>query len=215
MATPAKSRLGLEDGQSVLRAMIGLGAAALVFMACRGFLDAAQAGVKEEATAPPLCDAWHQGSGDGQAINLEQIRRGYAQVKERLSGSLRRGMKKEVGQVAVQAYDLGLPACTGPGKRRARPGSMIPKEFRGKTLWFLGLDGEKAPPLPRTLSLDSSVAAFLVRMPGLVALEKASKSLGRPLSLAPRGLAEALGVRCVPALVLISQEGEVEIHENP
>ena len=215
MDSAAEKRPDRQSVRNVPRGLLGLGAAAVLFIACRGLSQAAPDERREEATLPPLCDAWHRASGEGQAIDLEQTRRGYAQLRERLSGSLRRGIERETGRIESQGYDLGLPACTGSDRRRSRPGREVPAELRGKTLWFFRLDGEKLPPFPGNLGADASVMLLVVRTDGLGALERASKSWGRPVRLAPRGLAEALGVRCAPALVSVSSEGKVEVHENP
>ena len=201
--------------RNVPRGLLGLGAAAILFIAFRGLSQAAPENSPQEATLPPPCDAWHRASGEGQAIDLEQTRRGYARLRERLSGSLLRGIETETGRIERQGYDLGLRACTGSDKRRSRPGREVPAELRGKTLWFFRLDGEKLPPLPGNRGADASVMLLAVRTDGLGALERAAKSWGRPVNLAPRGLAESLGVHCAPALVSVSSEGEVKIHENP
>ncbi len=212
MAPAAKRSPGRQSIQSVPQGLVGLGAALFLFMAFR-VLGAAGSG--DEPPAPPVCDTWHRGTGDSQPVDLERVRRGYVDLKERLSGSLRRGIEKELGSVGRQGYDLGLPACTRSGARRFRPGQGVPAELREKKLWFFRLEGEKLPALPENVSADPSVLLFAVRTDGLGALEKASKSWGRPVSLSPRGLAEALGVRCAAALISISGDGEVEIHENP
>jgi len=204
-----------ETAPPFRRGLRGLAAAAGLFVACRALGHAAPPAGEAEFRPPPLCDAWHRGSGEGQPIDVEQIRPGYLRMKERLSGSLRRGIDRDARRGEGQGYDLGLPACIRPAQRRFRPSREIPSELRGKSLWLFRLEEGKEVRAPELVSADPSVLAFLVQTPGLRALESVSRSLGRPVSLAPRGLAEALGVRCAPALVSISKEGEVEIRENP
>jgi len=212
---------GGETVETFRRGLLGLAAAVGLFVACRGLGQAAQTaqaapmGIGEESPPAPLCDSWHRGSGEVQAIDLEKIREGYARVKERLSGTLRRGSEREVGNSGAPGYDLGLPACCGPAARHFGPSREIPAELLGKTLWFFTADEEKELRVPGIVSRDPGVVAFLVRTPGLGALGRLSKTLSRPVDLAPRGLAEALGVRCAPALVSISKDAEVDIHENP
>lgn len=212
MAPAGEESLDRPGMQSMARGLVGLGAAILLFVACR---VSGAVGGGDEPAVPPVCGTWHRTTGDSQTIDLERIRRGYLELKDRLSGSLRRGMEKELGSLGQQGYELGLMACTRASTRRFRTGRDVPPELRRKTFWFFRLDGEKLPAFPGYVSADPSAILFAVRTDGLGALEKASKSWGRPVSLAPRGLAEALGVRCAPAFVSVSGDGEVEIHENP
>jgi hypothetical protein len=214
MAPAVRNMPGRLWIESLPPGLIGLGAAITLFMA---FRSSGAVGSGEGPPAPPMCGTWHRGTGEGQPVDLERVRRGYVELKDRLTGSLKRGIEKAQGSVQPEGYDLGLPACTGSAARQFRPGREVPPELRGKTLWFFRLDGEKRPTLPGNVGADPSALLFAVRTDGLGTLEKASKSWGRPVGLAPRGLAEALGVRCAPALVSISGDGQgpVEIHENP
>jgi hypothetical protein len=192
--------------------ILGLAGAALVFGVSK--LGVAALG-GDERPAPAVCGAWHRGGGESEPFDLERTRRGYEELGQLLSQSLRRSVEKELAVAKTKGYDSGLPACGRSGERRLRPGREVPPELRGKTLWLIPLEGRKHPVFPEKVKTDPTILALATKAVGLESLEVASKVLGRPVTLLPRGLADALGVRCAPALLSISPDGEVEIHENP
>src|SRR5258706_2852182 len=115
MAPAVKSSPGRQSIQSIPAGLVGLGAALLVFMASRGL---GALGSRDEPPAPPVCDTWHRGGGESQPVDFERVRRGYVELKDRLSASLKHSMEKELGSIGRQGYDLGLRAGTRVDTRR-------------------------------------------------------------------------------------------------
>jgi hypothetical protein len=192
--------------------LLGLGAAALLLMLCRA---QGAFGTSEEASAPQVCSAWHRGQGESHPIDLVRMKRSYEELKNRLSRSVAGSMRKEMEAVALKEYDAGLPACRSSEKRSFSPKGNIPPDFLGKRLWFARFESGKQPSIPALVRDDPGAILFATRVEKFEILAEVSKALGRPVSLAPRELAQALGVHCEPAVVVISKNAEVEIHENP
>ena len=206
--------------ESVPGGLLGLVGVLLLLVFTRG---AGAFGAAESAAAPPVCSAWHRGQGESHSIDLGQLARSYKDLKDQLARSIGASMKRGLEGVALQGYDAGLPACRRSWKRSFRPEDLpggpppgsIPTEFLGKTLWFTRIEGTNSLPLPDLVRDDPDLLVFATRVETLESLNPGSKVFGRPVNLAPRGLPEALGVRCGPALVVISKNAEVKIHENP
>ncbi len=202
--------------QSVRSGLLGLAAAVLLLVLSRA---QGASGASEGASAPPVCSAWHRGQGESHLIDLGRMKRSYEELKDRLSRSITTSMKQEMDAATLKGYDAGLPACRRSEKRSfrpaGRPDGQIPPELVGKKLWFARIEGKNLSALPALIIDDPGAIVFATRVEKLEALSEASRILGRPVSLAPRELPEALGVRCGPAVVIISPKGEVEIHENP
>jgi hypothetical protein len=201
-----------QSVQSVHFGLLGLAAAAVLFTLSQAH---GAFGTSEEASAPPVCSAWHRGQGESHRIDLVKMKRSYEELKNRLSRSVAGSMRKEMEAVALKGYDSGLPACRSTEKRSFSPKSNIPPDFLGKRLWFARFESGKQPAIPDLVKDDPGAIVFATRVEKFEILAEVSKTLGRPVSLAPRELPQALGVRCAPAVVSISKNGEVEIHENP
>lgn len=212
MGEPDKQGQGCQSVQSVRGGLFGLVGAALLLA-----LSKAQGafGTSQEPEAPPVCSAWHRGQGDSHPIDLGRMKRRYEDLKSRLSRSLLRSVQKEMERVSLKNYDVGLPTCRRSEKRSFRPEGTMPRELLGKKLWFTEIKLGTRPTIPDLVRIDPAAVVFALKADKIDALAEASKALGRPVSLAPHDLAQALGVRCGPALAVISNEGEVEIHENP
>lgn len=192
--------------------LLGLGLALLLFALSQAH---GVFGASEVASAPPVCSGWHRGQGDAHPVDLGRMARSYEELKTRLSRSVAGSMKKEVETVSLKRHDAELPACRRSDRRTFRPEGKIPPEFFGKKLWFTEVKAGKHLVAPELVRNDPAAIVFATRTEKFDDLAEASRSLDRPVSLAPRELAQALGVRCGPAVVVISQSGEVEIHENP
>jgi hypothetical protein len=204
---------GSTSGKAPVRSgFLGLGLALLLFALSKAH---GALGTNEEAGPPPLCSAWHRGHGDAQPIDLGRIKRSYEDLKTRLSRSVANSMKKEMEAIHLKGYDAGLPACRRSERRSFRPEGKIPPEILGKRLWFTEIKARKHLVVPELLRDDPGAIVFATRTDKFEDLAEASRFLGRPVSLASRELSQALGVRCGPAVVVISQSGEVEVHENP
>lgn len=201
-----------QSAQSVPGGLLGLIAAVLLL----GLSKAQEAfGTSQEAEAPPVCSIWHRGQGESHPIDLGRLKRSYEDLRARLSRSLTTSLRKELLVVAPKGYDAGLPACRRKDVRRLRPNGQLPGELLGKKLWFTDImDGTRLT-LPDLVRSDPGAIVFALKTDTFEGLADASKALGRSVSLASKDLAAALGVRCGPALVSISNEGEVQIHENP
>jgi hypothetical protein len=212
MDEPDRKAESRQSAQNVPGGLLGLMAAVLLL----GLSKAQGAfGTSQESEAPAVCSAWHRGQGESHPIDLGRMKRSYEDLKARLSRSLTTSLQKELLAVAPKGYDAGLPACRRRDVRRFRPSRQMPGELLGKTLWFTEIKVGTRPTLPDLVRSDPGAVVFALKTDTFEALADASKALGRSVSLASKDLAAALGVRCGPALVSISNEGEVEIHENP
>lgn len=172
-------------------------------------------GADDPPAVPPLCTAWHRGQGDSHPVDLGRMKRSYDALKGQLTRSIDLAVKRELDAPLLPRYDAGLPACGRGDKRLLRPEQPLPTELLGKKLWFGPVGAGRTVSLPGSIQSDPGAILFATRVERVESLSELSEALGRPVSLAPSGLAEALGVRCAPAVVLISPKGEVEIDENP
>jgi hypothetical protein len=198
--------------QSVPKGLFGLGLALLLFALSQAH---GALGSSEDANLPPVCSAWHRGQGDSHPVDLGRMKQSYEELKARLSRSVAGSMKKELEAISLKRYDAELPACRRSDRRSFRPEGKVPPEILGKKLWFTEVKAGKHLIAPELVRNDPAAIVFATRTEKFDDLAEASRSLGRSVSLAPRELAQALGVRCGPAVVVISQSGEVEVHENP
>jgi hypothetical protein len=181
------------------------------------FLSKPLAGAQSsgDGAAPPVCAGWHRGDGQSQAFDLARTEEGYRKFKESLSQSLSKSLKDQTAKAGPVGYDAGLRACSRGQKRTATPERAVPESLRGRRLWFFAFTPGKSPRVPDEVERDPDLVPLVAKIEKVEDLARLSKLIGRPVSLTPKGLGEALGLRCVPALVAISKEGEVEIHEDP
>jgi hypothetical protein len=91
----------------------------------------------------------------------------------------------------------------------------VPEQLRGRRLWFFAFTAASQPRVPEPVRSDPDLIPLATKVERVQDLAKLSELVGRAARLAPKGLGEALGVRCVPALVTISKDGEVVIDEDP
>ena len=208
----AKDPGSFQSEQGVPKGLLGLGLALLLLVLSHAH---GALGSNEEVDVPPVCSGWHRGQGESHPIDLGRMKRSYEELKTRLSRSVAGSMKKEMEAIALKGYDAGLPACRRSDRRSFLPEGSVPPDFLGKKLWFTEIKAGKRLVVPHDLRDDPGAIIFATRAEKLEVLADASKALSRPVSLAPREFPQALGVRCVPAVVIISQTGEVEIHESP
>jgi hypothetical protein len=164
---------------------------------------------------PPVCVGWHRGDGESQAFDLARTERGYQEFTVSLAQSLSKALRDQTAKAGPVGYDAGLRACGRSQKRTATPAQAVPESLRGRRLWFFAFTPGMEPRVPDEAQGDPDVVPLVTKIEKVEDLAKLSKLIGRPATLAPKGLGEALGLRCVPALVAISKEGEVEIHEDP
>jgi hypothetical protein len=133
---------------------------------------------------------WHAGTGESRRVTLGEARRAQDDIRTHLAWAA-----EKVARTSIDApYDSGLPACPRR-ERRVLRGSFA-RELAGRTLGF--------GPSGRIPAADLRVASSVRR---LIDVEADA--------LADRGLAERLGVRCVPTVVRIVSEVELELVENP
>jgi hypothetical protein len=169
----------------------------------------------ESDTIPPVCTGWHRGDGDSRGFDLARTEQGYREFKDAFAQSLSKSLGDQVARAGPVGYDAGLRACLRGEKRSPTPAKSVPESLRGRRLWFFAFTAGRGPRIPEQTSSDPDVVPLVTKIEKVEDLAKVSKLIGRPASLAPKGLADALGVRCVPALVTVSKDGEVEIHEDP
>jgi hypothetical protein len=195
--------------------LVAPGALGLVLLLVSKALAGAETPSEGSSASPPICAGWHRGDGQSRAFDLDATERGYREFRESLSQSLSKSIKDQVAKASPAGYDAGLPSCMRGAERRVTPTRAVPDVLRGRRLWFFSFASGKTPRVPKDAENDRDLVALASKVEKLEDLAKLSKTLGRPVSLAPKGLGETLGVRCLPALVAISKEGEVEIHEDP
>jgi hypothetical protein len=167
------------------------------------------------AETPSLCSGWHRGDGQSQPFDLSRTERGYRDFKESMSQTLSKSLREAAAKAAPTGYDAGFAACRRRGKRKVTPSNPVPEQFRGKRFWFFAFAPGSRPRVPEEVQGDPDLIPLVTRVEKVEDLAKLSGLIGRAASLAPKGLGEALGVRCVPALVSISKEGEVVIDDDP
>lgn len=135
-----------------------------------------------------VCD--HSVHGNCRRVSLDEVERGQAEVKRRLTATWEKAVKLS----ADSPFDSGLPSCVQRRTRRFR--TPLPPQWVGKTAVFARSDR-----MPRA---DIRVATFARRIGDLDAD-----------ALADRRLIERLGVSCAPTLVRGISEVEIELVENP
>ena len=131
----------------------------------------------------------HRGAGATKKVSLEDVRRAREEVKEKL-----RLAWTGAGRLSAESpFDCGLPAC---GRRSTRiVATAVPRELVGKTVAFAA-----AERLPKA---DFRVATSARKIGDLQAD-----------ALADRQLTGRLGVRCVPTLVRMRSEVDLELVEG-
>ena len=131
----------------------------------------------------------HRGSGSTKKVSIDGVRRAQGAVKEKLRLSW-----PGAGRLSIDGpFESGLPAC--PRRVTRTLGSQLPRELVGKAIAFAAADR-----MPRA---DLRVATSAKRIAGIEAD-----------ALADRRLTERLGVRCVPTLVRVKSEVELELVEG-
>lgn len=199
-------------GAGLRSGILGLGFSLLLW----GILNVGNVfGANDPPAVPQLCTVWHRGQGDSHPVDLGRMKRSYGELKGQLARSVDLAVKRELNAPSLPRYDAGLPACGRGDKRLLRPERPLPAELLGKKLWFGPVGADRTISLPSSIRSDPEAVLLATRVEKVESLSELSRALGRPVSLAPSGLTEALGVRCVSAVVLISPKGEVEIDENP
>jgi len=187
----------------------------VVFIILSKPLSGAHAPGDGTAEIPPPCTGWHRGDGQSQPFDLSRTERGYRDFKESMSQTLSKSLREAAAKAGPTGYDAGLAACRRSGKRNATPSIPVPEQLRGRRLWFFAFTQGSRPRVPEEVQGDSDLIPLVTRVEKVEDLAQLSGLIGRAASLAPKGLGEALGVRCIPALVSISKEGEVVIDDDP
>jgi hypothetical protein len=164
---------------------------------------------------PSVCTGWHRGDGESRAFDLARTEQGYREFKEAFAQSLSKSLGDQVAKAGPVGYDAGLGACGRGEKRSLTPAGAVPEALRGRRLWFFAVTAGRMPRIPEQVKDDPDLVPLVAKVDRVEDLAKVSTRIGRSASLAPKGLGEALGLRCVPALVAISKEGKVEVHEDP
>lgn len=194
------------------------GALLLLSVALRTGKSEAQEG-RGTAAVPELCGARHGGRGDSHPIDLAAIERGYDEVESAVRRNLKRRIRREIRRPATSAkpgFDSGLPSCRSRSTRRVRLARPLRGAMRGRAVWFFdGKDPDRVR-MPSKILSDKDAIIFCVRLTRLEDLGRLRKRLGRKVRLAPGRLAGALGVRCAPSVVEVSEDGkEAVVHESP
>lgn len=132
----------------------------------------------------------HPSSGTTCRVSTDGVARAQESVRAHLAWTV-----EQAGRISLDApYDSGLPACRGRNRRSVR--AEAPRALVGKTIAFAPQDR-----MPRA---DVRVASSARRIAAVDAD-----------ALADPELAARLGVRCVPTLVTVRSESELELVEDP
>jgi hypothetical protein len=132
----------------------------------------------------------HPAQGESRPVSLAAVRRAQEEIKTKLAL-----LADRAGRLSPEApFESGLPACRSTARRIHRTAS--PAALVGRTIG-LGPPGRIPPADVRVASSARS----------LFELEADA--------LADADLAGRLGVRCVPTLVRIRSEVDLELVENP
>lgn len=169
---------------------------------------------KSSVEIAPLCGAWHRGSGDSQPVDLGKVEKNYQKLREDLGRSLERSVKNSF-ETVKGGFDTGLPACKSEIRRERGRTPEVPPELRGRQMWFFAAGEPARVRIPEEMRADPQALLFVLSTPKIGSLADLSKDLGKNIYLAPRKLAEALGVRCAGSRVMVDPEGGVVIHEIP
>lgn len=131
----------------------------------------------------------HPSKGATRRIDLGQVRRAQASIREAFAFSAAKAERVSLDG----PFESGLPACATAGRRRAAV--VTPPEMAGRTLAFA--------PEGKFPQADLRVATSARRVRDVEAD-----------ALADPALAARLGVRCVPTVVRILSEVELELVEG-
>lgn len=212
MEAPAEVSLPPKRLSPATPGLLGLAAALVLVLLPKG---AGALGQHPDEGIPELCGAWHRGRGEGHPIDLERLARSYDGLKLGLAQGLGALQRAEEARYKLGAHDAGLPACRGEGSRRRLPAlAGLPPELLGKELLFFRAEAASSPRVRELAKAAPDALLFITAIDKLENLGALSTALGRPLQLAPPGLAEALGVRCAPALLRIAANGERDLDER-
>lgn len=159
-------------------------------MSFRRFAPSVLAGLAAVAAARGESVCRHGAAGETRPVSLAAVEKAQEDITRRFSEAF-----GAVGALdPAGPFDSGLPACTGRRTRRVR--ARLPAELVGRTFAFA--------PEGRFPEADVRVAASCRRL-----LEVEADALADP------ELAGRLGVRCVPTLVRVQSEEELELVEDP
>jgi len=214
----------LSWGRHLLREVIGIGLPALLAGGLFAALPTDSRSQGERAETPkktesaPLCDEWHRGSGATSPLDLDEVKRAYADLKTRVAKSL--DGARAVAQPDLpdknRSYDAGLPACRGEATRTQALPAALASRFPGKLLYFVSASDLGRLRLPPEIEGNPAAEILIVRASHLADLPEIARRLGRPVSLGTAEFAKALGVRCANTWLRISEKGEgCELHEAP
>jgi len=205
-------RLVRELWGTLLPAVLALGLFVLLPKDSRSQVETSPPRPGQEAA--PLCGEWHRGAGESVPLDLARVKAAYASLKNRLTRALsERDLETAVD--LAKPYDTGLPACREDDVRTEPLPVEKGARFRGQALYFVSLPERGSLTLPPLVESDKATQILVLRARSLGDLPGLSKELGRPVHLATREFAKALGVRCANTWLKISEKGDaVEIHES-
>ncbi len=190
--------------------------AAILVLVCRtpeaSVAQEVRRGAPRESTA--LCDARHVDRGETRRVDLDLVVRRYAELKGKLESSLGR-TDSDLPKSLDVAYDLGLPTCRGRKERKHGIPDLAARLLRGRKLLFVSVGDPDRVRLPSAIKDDPKAEILVVRCTRLRDLGELAKTFKRPVGLAARELAEALGVRCADTWIELAESGDVVVlHEG-
>jgi hypothetical protein len=188
--------------------------AASLFFALPGLSRSQGETRREEPGSATLCGEWHRGGGETRELDRRAVERSYEALKKGVARALDRN--RETGAPDLdRPFGGDLPSCRGDEERTVTLPEAARARLRGKRFFFLAVDDPSRVRLPAEVAQDRSTEILLVGIRRLREVPDVARVLGRPVSLVGAGFARALGVRCAPSLVTISEKGDaIHLHES-
>ena len=160
------------------------------------------------STLPELVRRRDLDSGRSRHVDLRALARKYAELKAKLSRSLSQ-VEAEFPKKLKASHDAGLRSCRGRSTREVRLKNPLPRELRGRWIYFAQCPRTGPLRLPPQIAKDPRAEILILKTHELGRLGDVSQQLKRRVSLASGDVAKALGVRCTNTMVEIKENGRV------
>ena len=205
MQTPGKNSVRL-----ILPSVLGSVLTVLVFATRPGgdasSSHAASSPLSPGPNLPQLVRLRKLDSGKSRYVNLRTIERKYVDLKATLTRSFS-SVEVEFNKKLKTSHDAGLPACRGRSTREIRLPRPLPRELRGRWIYFAECPRTGPLRLPSQIAEDPRAEILILKAHALGRLGDVSQQLRRRVSLASGDVAKALGVRCGNTMVEIKENG--------
>lgn len=162
---------------------------------------------------PPLCGRSHFEERE-TPLDPVAVERAYAALVGELDRRLAAGLAR-TPELLARPYETGLPACAGTNRRVEKVSDPELRRLRGRRILFLAARDPERARLPAEVESDPAAEILVLGCRRLSDLGTLARRFGRPVGLASRELAAALGVRCADTWIEVSDRGdEIALHEG-